>query len=527
MSYLKTAATPRRTPQSESIPGSGQVENSAGGFVYEIGSMERLRRFLILGASGGTYYAGEAKFVRENVAAVREALDEHGPQAVEEIVAISTSGRAAKPDQAIYALSMACAHPDLETKRAAIEDIQRVCRTGTHLFMFLDFVQDQRGWGRSLERGVAAWYEREDTNKLAYQLVKYRQRNGWTHRDALRKSHPEAFTKKHAQLFDWVCGRDVRPDSEYVKAFLAAQKSASPRETAALIDLYGNVLPREALQTEHAGDPLVMEALLRQGMPMTALIRNLANLTRVGVIKPLSRGLVLACDQISDSDRLRKARVHPLSILTAMATYQGGHGLRGTNSWEPVAQIVDALDDAFYESFDYVEPTGQRFVIGLDCSHSMDVAFSGSPLTCMQAAAAMAMVTERTEPQTAILAFHGCAIPIPISSKQRLNDVMASLPRSVGRTDCAIPPLWALDEGIEADIFLLFTDNETWSGLIHPKQALDEYRRKTGIEAKMIVVAMTSTGFTIADPQDSKMLDVVGFDTATPQIISEFAAGRI
>ena len=36
-------------------------------------------------------------------------------------------------------------------------------------------------------------------------------------------------------------------------------------------------------------------------------------------------------------------------------------------------------------------------------------------------------------------------------------------------------------------------------------------------------IFMVSNGFTIADPRDRGMLDVVGFDTATPQLISDFA----
>jgi len=36
-----------------------------------------------------------------------------------------------------------------------------------------------------------------------------------------------------------------------------------------------------------------------------------------------------------------------------------------------------------------------------------------------------------------------------------------------------------------------------------------------------------SNGFTIADPNDPGMLDVVGFDTAAPQLIADFAAGRL
>jgi 60 kDa SS-A/Ro ribonucleoprotein len=37
---------------------------------------------------------------------------------------------------------------------------------------------------------------------------------------------------------------------------------------------------------------------------------------------------------------------------------------------------------------------------------------------------------------------------------------------------------------------------------------------------------MTATEFSIADPSDAGMLDVVGFDTATPQLITDFSAGK-
>jgi 60 kDa SS-A/Ro ribonucleoprotein len=33
---------------------------------------------------------------------------------------------------------------------------------------------------------------------------------------------------------------------------------------------------------------------------------------------------------------------------------------------------------------------------------------------------------------------------------------------------------------------------------------------------------MTSNGFSIADPHDPGTMDVVGFDPATPQVITEF-----
>jgi hypothetical protein len=43
-----------------------------------------------------------------------------------------------------------------------------------------------------------------DAERLAYQAVKYQQRDGWSHRDALRLAHPKAPTAVHDQLFEWI-----------------------------------------------------------------------------------------------------------------------------------------------------------------------------------------------------------------------------------------------------------------------------------------------------------------------------------
>ena len=85
----------------------------------------------------------------------------------------------------------------------------------------------------------------------------------------------------------------------------------------------------------------------------------------------------------------------------------------------------------------------------------------------------------------------------------------------------------ALKHRWPVDAFVVFTDNETWAGNIHPAQALREYRERMGIAAKLVVVAMASNGFSIADPDDAGMLDVVGFDTATPQVIADFGTGTV
>jgi 60 kDa SS-A/Ro ribonucleoprotein len=79
----------------------------------------------------------------------------------------------------------------------------------------------------------------------------------------------------------------------------------------------------------------------------------------------------------------------------------------------------------------------------------------------------------------------------------------------------------------EVDTFVIYTDSETWADDIHPVQALYDYRHASGIDARLVVVGMVANGFSIADPGDRGMLDVVGFDTATPQLIADFARGTV
>jgi 60 kDa SS-A/Ro ribonucleoprotein len=167
-------------------------------------------------------------------------------------------------------------------------------------------------------------------------------------------------------------------------------------------------------------------------------------------------------------------------------------------------------------------------------------------LSPREASAAMALVTAAAESNYETVGFYAAEggvdfgqtansrgwargiSPLPIGPRQRLDDVVRAMNgMPFGATDCALPMLYALEREREVDTFVIYTDSETWWGDIHPAQALREYREQSGIDARLVVVGMVANGFSIADPDDAGMLDVVGFDTATPQVISEFAAGRI
>jgi 60 kDa SS-A/Ro ribonucleoprotein len=516
------------TPQSEPIPGTAQVPNSAGGFAWAVDDWMRLDRFLVLGCEGGSYYATERKLVRQNAEAIERLVKVDGLRVVARIVEISDAGRAPKNDPAIFALAAAAKLGDLEARRAAHAALPRVCRTGTHLMHFAEYVQAFGGWGRGTRTAVARWYNARPADKLAYQLVKYQARDGWSNRDLLRLSHPVPASPAHEALYRWVVSGQVPsealPESmALVEAFEQAKRAETPGEIVRLIRERN--LPREGIPTEWLTEATVWEALLDK-MPLTAMIRNLATMTRVGLLAPLAEATKVVVERLGDAEKLRAARVHPLAILAALKTYESGKGARGQHTWSPVGEVVDALDGAFYRTFDLVEPSGTRTLLALDVSSSMNCGtVAGVPgLTPRVASAAMALVTAATEKRHAFVAFQTELTELTISPKWRLDRVVKAVSDlSFGGTNCALPMLWATERKVKVDTFLVYTDSETWAGAIHPAQALAQYRQTMGIPAKLVVVGMVSSGFTIADPNDGGMLDVVGFDTATPQVIGDFA----
>ena len=527
MKYSDHVST-KRTPQNEPTPGRDEVMNSAGGYVYSLDHWDRLDRFLILGSEGGTYYVSERKLTQDNMKTIIELIKQDGLRVVNRVVEVSQDARAHKNDAALFVLAAALKLGDEQTRKLASGVLPQVARTGTHLFMFAEFVQAFGGWGRATKRAFQNWYNQKNPDALARQLLKYRQRDGWSHRDILRKAHPKAKDDVYDDMFKVT----VKPE------LLGEMTSISdPSKLPAIYDAYWAAqnckpdtrlidagLSWEMLPTEWLKDPGINRELLKT-MPLMATIRQLGKLTANGTLKPLSDEMDMVIDRLTNDEQISKSRIHPMHYLLALTTYEQGHGMRGGLSWNPDGRIVNALNDGFYKAFANVEPTNKSWLLGVDVSSSMSWAHVGSTaITAAQGAAAMALVIARMEPKHYIHGFTSQFVNLGIGPNDNLAQVNRKVQSSnFGRTDCALPMLYALDNGLHVDVFVVITDSETWAGKVKPVDALEAYRNKINPAAKLVVIGMTSTGFSIADPNDPGMLDVVGFDANVMPVIAEFS----
>lgn len=130
----------------------------------------------------------------------------------------------------------------------------------------------------------------------------------------------------------------------------------------------------------------------------------------------------------------------------------------------------------------------------------------------------MALITAATEENSPTHGFsEGATLtPLPLTPGMRLDHAVRALAGfAFGDTDCALPMLHALKHDLAVDAFVAYTDSDTRAGTIHPRRPLrvPQPDRHCG-EARGGAIA--SSGFSIADPNNGGILDVVRFDAAAP-----------
>lgn len=472
-----------------------------------------------------------------------------GVEVVNLVKTISLAGRAARQQPTIFALALCARSNDKDTKTAAYAALNDICRIPTHLFMFIKYCEKESsgtGWGRAHRRAIIKWYKNKCKNPVnaGRMMTKYKKRETFTHCDVLRLAHPKPDDLTTKILFKYLTkgfseveamlekespelNKKQQQMVEYLKAANEAKRCTDEDRMVDLIN--GFKLEREHITTQLLNSKRVWEALI-QNLKMEATIRNLGKITSLGLCEEgswVERALV---ERLTDQDLIKQSRSHPFKILLALETYRKGAGDKGRLRWIPNEAVIDALDKAYYMSFVSVEPTHKRYCLAVDVSGSMNMPCVGSSsITCKLGAAAMMMATAKTERNCDIVAFSHTLEPLKIKKDYKLPEViqtMESIP--FGGTDCALPMIHALENKKQYDVFIVYTDSETWYGKVHPARALQEYRENMNLpDAKLIVVGMASNDFTIADPDDFGMLDVVGFDSGATETIAKFSLGEL
>jgi 60 kDa SS-A/Ro ribonucleoprotein len=523
-----------------------------GGDVFRADDWTRLDRALIVGSDAGTFYATGRDLSVDNMRAVARCLKEDPYRTMARVAEVSTKGLAPKNDPALMATAIASTSPDTETRLLAWGALPTVARIGTHLFHFMAYrkaIAKKMTVSRMGRTAIANWYGGKDPASLAYDLTKYQSRDGVSHRDILRLYHPTPRSEAHSALYGYaVSGESLdygahlfeggAPDDwrAYLHGVEQIAHAGSEGDVAALIANHN--LPREVVPTQWLTSRAVWEALVAK-MPVGALIRNLNKLTAVGVFDDPQHAS-RAADILTTGSVLKRGRIHPIQVLLAARTYAQGHGDKGSLSWTPNRTIVEALDAAFPIAFGAVEASGRRIRLCVDTSQSM-TARTTMGLSAREIGAAMALVTQATEPHADLIGFSGHLSDLPIRPGMTLSDVTSRvLSLDASTTYCRLPIEDALKSRAEYDAFVMYTDNETADGKLGAvgidwtkevrygvpsfHVALARYRALVS-PATFVVAALSANDIRLSDPGDALSLDIAGMSADVPATIAAFIEG--
>ena len=578
LSEIMSSQTTQTTGQMKPIEGKENLMhvNHAGGYTFTVSDVDYILRCLILGTNKNTYYATSKEMSKDCIDFLNKMIsDGKGEVLVDTVAKVYEDGRAPKQDLTLMALALASSCSDLATRKKAYKIVSKL-RTFSHIYTWKGYhkvASKSKGMGKLSKSALCELFQNMSPTQLSYQVTKYPHRKtsveDWSFVDLMRCIHLKGdklslegqYVLKHAikgkeEASKFLDSNPEIKESHVVKYMGAVEKvkelTDSEDDRLELIKTtYEFNLPREVLPTWAFNYADVWKALLlnreqtKVTMPMTALIRNLGVMSNKGVFDDaLTTSLVV--EHLKTESTIKKARLHPVNILIAMFTYQTGHGEKGKLSWTPNTKIVEALESAFYKSFKFVSPTGKRILHGIDCSGSMTSKIPClSQISSHQAASVLAMTFAKIESESqqdfvgftsSNGSYYGGStglVKLNITPNMNLNEVCKVTQRSdFGSTDCSLPIEQAIKDfnssgGTKGlyDVFMIYTDNETYAGHRHPSVALKEYRKLTGIHAKMVVIACLPSASSIADPTDGGMLDVVGFDTNAPEIVMNFIRG--
>ncbi|MEV1173613.1 TROVE domain-containing protein [Nonomuraea sp. NPDC049784] len=421
-----------------------------------------------------------------------------------------------------------------------------MARTTDHLAQFFGYYKNLGGKatargtapvvGRSLRTALGSWLLTGSPDDVAFKACKARQRKtpqgeAFDLRDVLRIAHPAADDEQRKVLFGWIAGNvtdeQAREALPAVHRFLTAKAVTSADEAVRVVTELR--VPWEFLPDAMLREPEVWDTLAGT-IGMTALLRNLARMTRIGALTPMGDTTRRAVDRLTDREALLKARVHPMDAWLAMRVYASGQAQpsprAARQTWQPVPAVLDALEETYELSFGSVEPSGKRLLVAVDSSGSMSyghVYAGGSPLgTTYEVGCAMAVMLSRIEKGNVhVIDVDTTVHASKVTPRTNLREI-ASWQPSGGGTDLSLPFTWASKKRLNADGIVVFTDSETWAGRSHPAQAVEAYRRKINPLARVVVAAMTAAGYSIGDPKDDGVLNVAGLDASLPLVVNGF-----
>lgn len=482
--------------------------------------------------------------------------DGKGIELVNTIYKVFSQGNFVKVEAIVYALTYCTCSDELEVKAKAYSHVNEVCDQSAQFLQFIDFHEKiclakrkTTGWSRGHRNAVQKWYQRNCPLEVAKSITKCPRYNHWTHKDVLRLAHtiPEnegqevvssfivSGLKKTLEKYKNESEKKADEAQKVVQFLEQAMMVRSAQDSLKAIPVFKNLkLSWDYIPCHLHKDPQLWKDLL-PFLPLTVIIQNVCRMAKLHLFDARTDltdpGEVAFFNaKATDAREVKDSGLHPYNILMYRELYNNAiQDAKRKISWKPHPSIQAGLKKCVSLAIEHnLKATGKRYFITIDASNSMKAHIANNNhVQCRVAAACMALCISRTEKKAIVKGFSKELADIKIDETTTIEDIVKCLEETpLGGTDCSRPIIFAKGKKIKTDVFIVFTDKETWSGKTTPHDALCQYRKALKIPAKLIVVALNAEGSTdkvVANPEDRGMLDIFGFSPTIPKIISNFS----
>lgn len=328
-------------------------------------------------------------------------------------------------------------------------------------------------------------------NFSEYELSKYNRQKGRSVklRDVLFLTHPKATSAQQQNIFDNLADDTL----EIADTWEYARSSG----LMTWHDVINNIFHKNGRVNNYM-----------------AIMRNLRNcLQDKSVTK---EDIMLLCSMISDRNAVLHSKQFPFRYFSAYRELQKYDWRLSVNGIQYVNDILEALDTAVsYSADNYPKLSGSSTMIAADFSGSMDDSISGmSSVKRYEVAAVLGMIANRFCGHTlfGIFGDKWKVVPIPKTDGVLSNTLKArNLVRSVGlSTNGHLAIQYLLDNGIEVDRIMIFTDCQLWNSGddTHFAPLFLRYQKKHP-KVKLYIFDLSGYG-TIMIPQNTRNVCVIG-----------------
>lgn len=428
---------------------------------------------LMTGTLANTFYCSSGKLALEQT----EVLDKMAKKDLEFLAKATIYARNKGYQKTIPILSSVVIskhNPKLFKKI-----VNRVCLIPSDWTKLVDICRSKfiRGTGRSIKEAIINYIASlRDTELNDYYSLKYRNK----FKDLINIAHPRP--EINPELINYVMKREATTEKQ--KAYKKLIQTKDPEKQKEIILEYR--LPYEVVTPVIADSPEPWEALLEVS-PYFNFIRNLNTFDRHGVFNK-QENITKAVEKITNRNNIRNSKLFPFRFYAAYKMIR-----------DDLIQIKTALQQALEISVENVPEISEKVAILSDISGSMysNLTSDYSVVQCIDIVGLFTGILKKKSRDPVILPFND-TVRLDVTEEVNRAETIFNIvdifnKRYGGGTSLAAPMDYMIQEKIEVDKIVAFTDSEEWLGSEYYnnfEQALIDYINKVNPDVEVYLFTL-------------------------------------